>query len=671
MAESVSPATPMVSKPCEALRGSFHVPGDKSISHRALMLASQATGATEISGLLEGEDVLCTAKALRLMGVSITSGASRHWHVQGVGGAGLHEACDVLDMGNSGTGARLMMGLVTPYPFITFFTGDASLRSRPMRRVMTPLARMGAAFEARAGDKLPLALRGTHHPLPIEYPLPVPSAQVKSAVLFAAMGTAGVTTIKESAPTRDHTERMLRYFDWRVETHKSDDGGISVTLEGQQAIGPKNRNLSIPGDPSSAAFLVVAALLVPGSDITVNHVCINPLRTGLYDTLREMGADITFINVRPSAGEEVADIQVRHSKLTGVVVPAERAPSMIDEYPILAVAASFAAGETVMNGLAELRIKESDRLNAIAEGLAACGITVEIAGDTLTVTGNASPPRGAGTVHTQMDHRIAMSFLVLGMAAALPVHIDDGNAINTSFPGFAELMNRLGARIALSAHVPAPSTPRPLTIAVDGPASSGKGTLARRLAEHFGLPYLDTGSIYRAVGLKLIYSDKNPYDKRAAVEAARGLTVPDLSNPRLRQERIGQAASIISAIPEVRSILLDFQRRFAANPSGAVLDGRDIGTIVCPDAAVKIFITATLETRAQRRHRELQGEGIEVVYESVLEDLRERDERDAQRAIAPLVPAEDAYIIDTSHLDAKSVFMRVIDTVNQQLAKKT
>ena len=646
MTASPSAAIPMLSKPCKALVGSVHVPGDKSISHRALMLASQALGTTEIHGLLEGEDVLGTAKALRLMGVTISR--NQHWQVQGVGAQGLHEAHDILDMGNSGTGARLMMGLVTPYPFVTFFTGDASLRKRPMKRVITPLEAMGAQFHARSGATLPLALQGTGESLPIQYQLPVPSAQVKSAILFAALGTRGTTTITEKNPTRDHTERMLRHFGWQVETQKTDNGGISITLQGLQAIASKDRSLRIPGDPSSAAFLTVAALLVQGSDITITGVCINPLRIGLYNTLREMGADILFTNQTLSAGEEIADIRVRYSKLKGISVPSERAASMIDEYPILAIAASFATGKTVMNGLAELRVKESDRLSTIAEGLKACGVTSEISNDTLTVTGE-SQPRGGGNVKTHMDHRIAMSFLVMGLCTTQPVRIDDGSAINTSFPGFAELMNALGAHIAVDVHAPASFSNQPLTIAVDGPASSGKGTLARRLAEHFGLPYLDTGSIYRAVGLKLIYSDKNPYDKRAAIDAARSLAAQDLTNPRLRQERIGKAASIISAVPEVRAILLDFQRRFAASASGAVLDGRDIGTVVCPSASVKIFITATLETRARRRHRELQGEGIEVVYESVLQDLRERDERDAQRSIAPLIPAEDAYIIDTSN----------------------
>ncbi len=649
------------------LAGTFSVPGDKSISHRALMLASQVLGGTEISGLLEGEDVLHTARALRLLGVRIEQKEELRWHVQGVGVGGLSESADILDMGNSGTGTRLMMGLVSPYDFVTFFTGDDSLRTRPMKRVMMPLAQMGARFEAREGDKLPLAVHGTSKTLPVEYRLPVASAQVKSAILLAALNTAGITTVIEPQATRDHTERMLRHFGWQVNTKTLPDGSTAVSLAGHQELPPADRSILVPGDPSSAAFPVVAALIVPGSDITIRNITINPLRTGLYDTLRKMGADITFTNRRASAGEDVADIRVRHSRLRSVTVPSQRAPSMIDEYPILAVAASYAEGRTVMHGLGELRVKESDRLKAVQEGLLQCGVKVSVEGETLIIEGGRQP-RGGCTIKTGMDHRIAMSFLVMGMASREPAHIDDGSMIATSFPNFAELMNSIGANIVIDTpHVAVNNSPHPLTIAIDGPASSGKGTLARRLAEHLGFAYLDTGSIYRAVGLKLIYSGKDPYDKRTACEAARTLSEHDLSNPRLRQERIGKAASIISAIPEVRAILLDYQREFAKNPKGAVLDGRDIGTVVCPDADLKIFITASLETRAQRRHRELQGENIEVVYESVLQDLRERDERDATRSVAPLVPADDAVIIDTSNLDAKEVFAQVLGIVEEKL----
>lgn len=659
-------ASPMQSAPCGPLSGSHTVPGDKSISHRALILSSQVLGATRISGLLEGEDVIRTSRALSLLGVRILR-QEADWIVQGVGVGGFHSPSDVLDMGNAGTGARLMMGLLTPYPFTSFFTGDASLRKRPMKRVLLPLEAMGARYVSQEGGRLPLALTGTSQTLPLEYRMPVASAQVKSAILLAALATAGDTTVIEPEPTRDHTERMLAHFGWDVQINKI-SGERAVTLAGQQSIPRADRELSVPADPSSAAFLVVAALIVPGSELTIPNVCVNPLRTGLFTTLQEMGAALEMTNPRVSAGEPVADLVVRHSRLKAVRVPASRAPSMIDEYPILAVAASFAEGETVMEGLAELKVKESDRLSAIHAGLEANGVSARIDGDRLLVTGRAKPA-GGGIVTTRYDHRIAMSFLVMGMASERSVQIDDGHAIGTSFPGFAELMNAIGGRISLpTQHSAALSTrSRPMTVAIDGPAASGKGTLARRLAEHLGYAYLDTGSIYRAVGLKLIYSGKEPEDEQAAIEAARSLKPEDLANPRLRQERIGKAASIISAIPEVRAILLDFQRHFALGPCGAVLDGRDIGTVVCPDADIKIFITASLEARAKRRHRELQGENIEVVYDSVLDDLRERDERDARRSVAPLIPAADAIILDTSHLDANAVFEATLDIFNHKV----
>lgn len=662
---------PLRSSPCQSLKGFTVVPGDKSLSHRALMISSQVIGTTVIRGMLEGEDVLRTANALRKMGVSIEQLDSGTWQVHGVGVGGLSEPEDVLDMGNSGTSTRLLMGLVSTYPYRFFFTGDASLRSRPMKRVATPLEQIGAKIETRSGGKLPALLYGTASALPVSYRLPVASAQVKSAILLAGLNIAGTTTVIEPEPTRDHSERMLRYFGWKVDVTDEPQGGKRISLTGHQSIPAGDHELLIPSDPSSAAFPIVAALIVPGSSITLPNICVNPLRTGLFEVLRRMGADITYTNPRQHAGEDISDIKVNYSKLRGVEVPAHVAPSMIDEYPILAVAASFAEGTTIMHGLSELKVKESDRLQAIFNGFTRCGVSAEIKGDTLIVQGaGTAKPKGGASVTTHFDHRIAMSFIVMGMASQLPVDVDDASAITTSFPGFSELMNDMGARIA-AVHSTQTITHLPgrTVIAVDGPAASGKGTLARRISEHFGLAYLDTGTLYRAVGLRLVYSGKNPYDKRAAIDAARSLNVQDLNNPRLRQERIGKAASVISAVPEVRAILLNFQREFAGNPQGAVLDGRDIGTVVCPDADVKIFITANLETRARRRHRELQGEGIEVVYDSVLQDLHERDDRDAQRAVAPLVPADDAIVIDTSTIDAEAVFSLAKEAITAKLKK--
>lgn len=655
-------ALPLISSTARKLRGSVDIPGDKSISHRALMLSSQAPGTTTIHGLLEGEDVLNTAKALSSLGVTITR-KGKSWKVQGVGIGGLLESKDVLDMGNSGTSTRLLMGLVAPYPFTTFFTGDESLRSRPMKRVITPLVEMGASFAARDGDRLPLAMKGTATPLPITYRLPVASAQVKSAIILAGLNTPGKTTVIEPVATRDHTENMLEFFGIKIERRKDADANV-ITIEGKQTIPAADREITVPGDPSSAAFLTVAALLVPDSDIVIRNVGINPLRTGLFTTLIDMGANISFQNERMVGGEKVADIAVKYSALKAVTVPAERAPSMIDEYPILAVAAAFAQGESVMHGLEELRVKESDRLAAIVESLTACGVKARAEGDSLYVTGGNV--KGGTTINTRYDHRIAMSFLVMGMASESPITVDDAAAIATSFPHFVELMNSIGAKISSPKSA---STNAPLVIAIDGPAASGKGTLARRLAEHFGFDYLDTGSLYRAVGLKLVYSGKDPHNREEAMHAAETIDAEDLANPRLRQERIGQAASVVSAFPEVRGALLNFQRNFAKGKKGAVLDGRDIGTVVCPNADVKFFITATLYARAKRRHRELSGEGIEVIFESVLEDLRERDERDEKRAVAPLKPADDAIIMDTSTLDASEVFEKAQQIILQKRQK--
>ena len=440
-----SASLPLVSKTARPLAGRCRVPGDKSISHRALILGALAVGRTRVTGLLEGDDVLRTAAAVRALGAGVERGGDGVWTVTGRGVGGFAEPDDVLDLGNSGTGARLLMGAVATHPFTSIFTGDASLRKRPMGRVAKPLSEIGARFAGRDGERLPMAVIGAHSPMPIIYRLPVPSAQVKSAVLLAGLNAPGETMVEEPLPTRDHTERLLRHFGASVLVEPLNDGGRRIRLAGQPEL--SGADLVVPSDPSAAAFLVVAALIVPGSEIVIEGVGLNPLRAGLYTTLREMGADIEFRGERIEGGEPVADLAVRASRLRGVSVPAERAPSMIDEYPILAVAAAFAEGQTAMHGLAELRVKESDRLAAIAQGLASCGAAVTVEGDTLAVHGKA-PPAGGGEIASRLDHRIAMSFLVLGMAASKPVRIDNGATIATSFPGFAELMNGLGAAIA-------------------------------------------------------------------------------------------------------------------------------------------------------------------------------------------------------------------------------
>ncbi len=422
------------------------MPGDKSISHRALMLGALAVGESDISGLLEGDDVLRTAQALRALGASVERGGDGVWRVAGCGVGGLAEPAATLDMGNAGTGARLLMGVVAAHPITCQFTGDESLCARPMGRVAEPLERMGARFVARSGCRLPLAVVGAASPLPIAYRLPVPSAQVKSAVLFAALNTPGETSVIEPEPTRDHSERLLAHFGAELRVEKDADGARVVTLVGQPEL--TGRAVAVPGDPSSAAFLVAAALIVPGSAITLCGVGVNPLRSGLLVTLQEMGADLALNDEREESGEPVADVVVRASALSGVEVPASRAPTMIDEYPVLAVAAACAEGKTVMRGLAELRVKESDRLAAIADMLRASGVAVEAGEDYLAVTGCGGPPPGGGRIETRLDHRIALASLGLGMAARQPVAIDDTAPIATSFPGFIALLNDLGARIA-------------------------------------------------------------------------------------------------------------------------------------------------------------------------------------------------------------------------------
>jgi 3-phosphoshikimate 1-carboxyvinyltransferase len=426
------------------LRGRCRVPGDKSISHRVLILGALAIGRTRIKGLLEGEDVMRTAEALRALGAGIKRERDGGWSVDGVGTGGLSEPDRVLDLGNSGTGARMLMGAVASHPFTTFFTGDESLTRRPMARVTEPLTRIGARFIAREGFRLPMAVIGASAPLPITYTVPVPSAQVKSAVLLAGLNAPGETTVIEPVATRDHTENLLRHFGARITTIEF-GSGRRITLTGEPEL--KAADLTVPGDPSSAAFPVVAALIRPGSAIAIQGVGMNRLRAGLFETLREMGAHIDLTKPRIEGGEPVADLAVKASALRGIDVPAARAPSMIDEYPILAVAASFANGRTAMHGLGELRVKESDRLAAIARGLKACGVKVTVDGDTLSVEGKGTPPKGGATVAAELDHRIAMAFLVLGLAAQKPVRIDDADTISTSFPGFVALMNGLGARI--------------------------------------------------------------------------------------------------------------------------------------------------------------------------------------------------------------------------------
>ncbi|PJE34149.1 3-phosphoshikimate 1-carboxyvinyltransferase [Pseudooceanicola lipolyticus] len=438
---------PMTSSPCGPLVGKAQVPGDKSISHRALILGALSVGETRITGLLEGEDVLDTAKAMRAFGAEVIDHGGGAWSVHGVGVGGFAEPGKVIDCGNSGTGVRLIMGAMATSPITATFTGDASLNKRPMARVTDPLALFGAQAVGRSGGRLPMTIVGAADPLPVRYTVPVPSAQVKSAVLLAGLNAPGQTVVIEKEATRDHTERMLTGFGAELTVEDTDEGRV-ITLTGQPELAPQV--IAVPRDPSSAAFPVCAALIVPGSDVLVPGIGLNPTRAGLFTTLREMGADLTYENPREEGGEPVADLRARYSPdMSGIEVPPARAASMIDEYPVLSVVAAHARGTTMMRGVKELRVKESDRIDAMATGLRACGVVVDEGEDwwSVTASGPGAVPGGA-TCKSHLDHRIAMSFLVLGMAAQAPVTVDDGSPIATSFPIFESLMGTLGANIS-------------------------------------------------------------------------------------------------------------------------------------------------------------------------------------------------------------------------------
>ena len=442
---------PMTSHKCTGLSGVVEVPGDKSISHRSLIFGAMALGKTEISGLLEGQDVLDTAKAMEAFGASVTNHGDGNWTVHGVGVGGFSEPDGVIDCGNSGTGVRLIMGAMATHDMTATFTGDASLNKRPMARVTDPIALFGAEAYGRKGVRLPMTIVGAKHPVPVRYTVPMPSAQVKSAVMLAGLNAPGETVIIEKEATRDHTERMLVGFGAEVNVETTAEGRV-ITLQGYPELKPQT--ISVPRDPSSAAFPVCAALITEGSDILVPNIGLNPTRAGLYTTLREMGADLVFENERFEGGEPVADLRAKFSpNMKGIEVPPERAASMIDEYPILSVVASFAEGDTIMRGVKELRVKESDRIDAMAKGLRANGMDIDEGEDWWIIHGKGmGNVPGGGLAETFLDHRIAMSFLILGMGSEKPVHIDDGGPIVTSFPNFEPLMSALGAKLTRDNH---------------------------------------------------------------------------------------------------------------------------------------------------------------------------------------------------------------------------
>lgn len=444
MTQHSDQATPRTFSAAPALAGSVTVPGDKSISHRSLMLSALAIGESRVEGLLEGEDVLATAAAMRAMGATIERDADGVWHIHGVGVGGLLQPEAALDMGNSGTSTRLLMGLLASHDLSATFVGDASLSKRPMARVTDPLSRTGASFTTSPGDRLPLTMKGACPAVPLDYTLPVASAQVKSAILLAGLNTPGITRVVEPIPTRDHSERMLKGFGADLNVEVQADGTRIITLVGEAELKPQN--IVVPGDPSSAAFPMVAALLVPGSQVTIGNVGLNGTRAGLIDLLREMGGSIEVVNAREVGGEPVGDLIVTASALQGVEPDPARAPSMIDEYPVAFIAAAFAEGRSIFRGLEELRVKESDRIATMAEGLRAIGVTVEELEDGIIIDGSGGALlTGGGPIATKLDHRIAMSFAVAGLVSKDGVTIDDMRPVATSFPTFLPLLRSLGA----------------------------------------------------------------------------------------------------------------------------------------------------------------------------------------------------------------------------------
>ena len=578
------------SRSASPLNGVVTVPGDKSISHRALMIGASAVGETRITGLLEAEDVLRTADALRALGARVEKSADG-WSVQGVGVGGFATPDDIVDLGNSGTAARLLLGLMATQDIEVQLTGDASLRSRPMDRVIVPLSQMGAAFDARDGGRMPLVLHGAAEPIPVEYTVPVPSAQVKSAILLAALNTPGTTTVIEREATRDHTENMLRSFGAAIDVSAAADGGRRIEVTGFAEL--TATDVAVPGDPSSAAFPGVAALLVPGSAITVENIGMNPLRAG--DTAAGPGR-------AACQGKRPVFRDCRRSR------------------------------RLRRDGCRRWRRYRHPGMRRPDQG------------------------RRGNSGQSRPQDRHGFSRRRYGLVCAGRDRRCGGH--RDQLPG----IRRTDERDRRKHRAGRGRMTAPVVIAVDGPAASGKGTLARRLAAALGYAYLDTGLLYRAIGLALLRAGQDPADADAAAAAAASFDAgtADFSDPALRDEETGRAAGIVAAIPAVRAALTDVQRRFAADPPGgapgAVLDGRDIGTVICPDADYKFFIEAAIEERARRRVKELQDRGVPSIPARVLQEMKERDERDRTRAVAPLAPAADASVVDTTNLNADAAF---------------
>lgn len=644
------------------LRGELRVPGDKSISHRALLLNGVAHGHARVGGLLDAGDVRSTARCLRLLGVSI----ERDGGDVVVEGRAMRllEPQDVLDCGNSGTSIRLLSGVLAGQPFLSVLTGDASLRGRPMRRVLDPLRSMGARVDGRGeGSLAPLAIRGgglqnRAHTLPIA------SAQVKSALLLAGLQGEGELDLRVDV-CRDHTERMLLAMGVPLQI---DAGGLRLLGR----VVPESVDVDVPGDISSAAFFLVAATIVPDSEVMLRDVGLNPTRDGIIEVLRRMGADIRIEDRIEVAGEARGTLIVRSAALRGVTIEAALVPRLIDELPVLAVAAAMAEGETIVMGAGELRVKESDRIRATVSLLRALGAEADERPDGFVVRGGGF--RSGGQIDADQDHRIAMAGAVAGLVAPGPTYIDGFEAVGISFPTFPNLLASLQAAGAGPRHRAPHRAPRPLTIAIDGPASSGKGTVARAVARALGYAYIDSGAMYRTVAL-LAEENGVPWTDASALgtltasidfrfrwdgDALRVSVGERDVTEVLRAEHIGKGASAVAVLPAVRSALLGRQRALG-EAGGVVMDGRDIGTVVLPDAELKIFLDARPEERARRRHAELVARGVAVELPTVLAEIRERDERDSQRATAPLKKADDAEVVDSTGRTVAEVVDRALE----------
>lgn len=642
------------------IQAEFTVPGDKSISHRSVLFGSIADGQTSIKGFLRSEDCLATLQIMQQLGVAIQDDGDEIV-VNGVGLHGLKSPNKPLDCGNAGTAMRLLAGLLSAQKFNSVLVGDESLTLRPMARVIKPLSDMGARIDSN-GDRAPLHFTPVERMQAITYQSPIASAQVKSAVLIAGLYADGKTTVVEPNKSRDHTEVMLRGFGCDVEVE-----GRRVSVNGPAIL--KAQSIQVPADISSAAFFMVLGLCHPSANLVIQNVSINPTRDGVIKILQAMGGDIQLRNIKQQAGESVADIHVKSSQLHGIVIPNELIPPAIDEFPVLFIAAALAKGETQLTGAEELRHKESDRIKVMLDGLSLLGIECEELPDGVIIKGGCLQ---SGIVNGHGDHRCAMSFLLAGaLSEGQQIAVRGCHNIGTSFPEFFELVASLG--IPLNRPLP--------VITIDGPSGVGKGTTSALVAEQLNWHLLDSGAIYRSLALKAMNERIKPDEHESLVKLAQSLDLEfkvnadsktdvlldgQEVNSQLRSESCGEMASKIAPILAVRKALFDRQKAFL-KPPGLVADGRDMGTVVFKSAPLKVFLTANAQERAERRYKQLKEQGVDVKIRDLLEDIETRDYRDSTRKVAPLVPAKDAYIIDTSDLSVEEVLVNIMTLVKQNL----